>query len=55
MIMVFPLGKLVFGYSPLGERVGGMIVVFPLGKLVYGYSSLGERVGLHDFSPLGRG
>ena len=34
IIRVFPLGKLVHGYSPLGERVGEMVMVFPLGKLV---------------------
>ena len=56
MVIVFLMGKLVYGFSPLGERVGlqdysslgermgEMVMVFPLGKLVYEFSLLWERV-----------
>ena len=60
MVIVFPLGKLVYGYSPLGERVGYMITPhwgrewvkwswsFPLGKLVSWLLPVGGEDGLHS-------
>ena len=64
IVMVFLLGKLIYGYSSLRERVGEMIMVFPVGKLVYGYSPLRDLVGcmlsplwgrgwVYGYSPLG--
>ena len=53
MVMVFPLGKLVYGYSPLGDRVGEMVMVFLLGKLVSWLLPAEREDGLHAFSPLG--
>ena len=44
MVMVFPLEKLVYGFSPLGESVG-----------LHDYSPLGERMGCMITPHWGRG
>ena len=52
MVMVFPLGKLVYGYSPLGKRVGYMIT--PLLLLHYYMVSWSLPAGLHGHFSLGK-
>ena len=49
MVISFPLGKLVYGYSSSGE----MAMVFPLRKLVLWLLPTGGEGGLHGYSPLG--
>ena len=50
----------LFGYSPLGETVGGLVTPgwgelcsSRWGSGFHGYSFLGERVGGFGYSPLG--
>ena len=65
MVMVFPLGKLVYGYSllgegglhaysPLGERVGDIVMVIPLGKLFMVSPCWGRGWGCMITTPLAR-
>ena len=52
MVMIFPVWKLIYGYSPLWERVGCML--FPAGGEVGAWLlHAGGVVWLHDYSLLG--